>query len=196
MCERVAVPAPQSPVIVLSMSKLFLSPRNWPVWAFLVSAGMLGAAHAFEHIGRYLPCQLCLRQREVFWAAIAVALIGFVVTRLKPSERLLMTVNAMIGLIFLTSVVVAGYHAGVEWKLWPGPADCAAGGNLDLPGSLAEIDFSRRFATVSCSEAAWRLFGISMAGYNALLSLGLAAVSGFFALKTVSSASKPPEEFI
>ena len=157
---------------------------------------MLGAAHAFEHIGRYLPCQLCLRQREVFWAAIAVALIGLVVTRLRPSDRLLMTVNAMIGLVFLTGAIVAGYHAGVEWKFWPGPADCAAGGNLDLPGSLSEIDFNRRFATVSCSEAAWRLFGISMAGYNALISLGLAVVSAFFALKTVSSATTPTPEVL
>ena len=196
MCERVAVPAPQSPVIVHPMSNFYLIPRNWPVWAFLVSAGMLGAAHAFEHIGRYLPCQLCLRQREVFWAAIAVALIGLVVTRLRPSDRLLMTVNAMIGLVFLTGAIVAGYHAGVEWKFWPGPADCAAGGNLDLPGSLSEIDFNRRFATVSCSEAAWRLFGISMAGYNALISLGLAVVSAFFALKTVSSATTPTPEVL
>lgn len=196
MCERVAVPAPQSPVIVYPMSNFYLIPRNWPVWAFLVSAGMLGAAHAFEHIGRYLPCQLCLRQREVFWAAIAVALIGLVVTRLRPSDRLLMTVNAMIGLVFLTGAIVAGYHAGVEWKFWPGPADCAAGGNLDLPGSLSEIDFNRRFATVSCSEAAWRLFGISMAGYNALISLGLAVVSAFFALKTVSSATTPTPEVL
>ena len=196
MCERVAVPAPQSPVIVYPMSNFYLIPRNWPVWAFLVSAGMLGAAHAFEHIGRYLPCQLCLRQREVFWAAIAVALIGLVVTRLRPSDRLLMTVNAMIGLVFLTGAIVAGYHAGVEWKFWPGPADCAAGGNLDLPGSLSEIDFNRRFATVSCSEAAWRLFGISMAGYNALISLGLAVVSAVFALKTVSSATTPTPEVL
>ncbi|WP_300394803.1 disulfide bond formation protein B [Henriciella sp.] len=159
---------------------------RWPLLALLASAAMLAAAHAFEHFAYLLPCQLCLRQREVYWAAIAMAATGLVLWNIRQNRRFLVAFNVMLALVFLTGAVVAAYHAGVEWNFWPAPTGCAAGTvdvvNLDLGG----ID--ERTATASCEDAAWTMIGLSMAGWNALVSLGLAALSF-----TAATAALPSE---
>lgn len=152
---------------------------------------MLAFAHAFEHFGRYLPCPLCLRQREVYWAAIVVAAAGLIALKLWASDRLIITLNILLCLVFITGAVIAGYHAGVEWKMWPGPADCSSGIGGGLPPSLSDMNLDKKFSTVSCSDAAWRMLGISMAGYNTLISLALAALSAGFAALAVRSAPRP-----
>ena len=171
------------------------SPVTWPVWALICSAAMLAAAHAFERFGNFLPCPLCLRQREVYWAAISVAIVSLVVMRLWPAYRLTIAFNLILGLVFLTGAVIAGYHTGVEWGWWQGPADCSGAPGDALSGSLSQIDFDKRYATVSCSDAAWRMFGISMAGYNTLVSLALAGLSSLFAISALQSAPTPDESF-
>ncbi len=138
---------------------------------------MLGAAHGFERFAMLAPCELCLRQRDVYWAALAMALTGLILWRLRPSRRFLIALNVILGLVFVTSMVVAAYHAGVEWKFWPGPTSCAAGGaggigDMDLLGELGE-----RQATASCGDIAWQMLGLSMAGWNALASLVFACLS-------------------
>ena len=169
------------------MISRLLKPANWPIWAFLASASMLGAAHASEYFLRLLACPLCLRQREVYWAAIVLSIISFAIVRVRPTARLIMTVNMMLCLAFLTGAVIAGYHTGVEWKFWPGPAECSAGIGEALPSSAAGMDLDQSFAIVSCSDAAWRMLGISMAGYNAVVSLVLAGLSAWFASKALSN---------
>ncbi len=72
-------------------------------------------------------------------------------------------------------MVVATYHAGAEWKFWPGPSTCAAAGGLNA-GDLLDA-LNKPIHPPSCEDAAWRMFGISMAGYNAVISAGLAALS-------------------
>lgn len=145
--------------------------------AIFASLLMLAGAHAFEIFGKMAPCLLCLRQRDVYWAAIAMGAAGLVLWQRAPANRYLVALNVMLGLVFVTGAVVAAYHAGVEWKFWAGPAGCSGGlvpdlGNIDLSTSL-----NKKIATVSCSEAPWRLFGISMAGYNAAVSAVLALIS-------------------
>jgi len=148
---------------------------RWPAIALIASAAMLGAAHAFEHFAYLRPCQLCLRQREVYWAAIAMAATGLVLWNIRQNRRFLVAFNVMLALVFLTGAVVAGYHAGVEWGFWPAPAGCGAQAvdvvNIDLSG----ID--ERTATASCEDAAWTMLGLSMAGWNALVSMALAGIS-------------------
>ncbi|WP_084398486.1 disulfide bond formation protein B [Henriciella aquimarina] len=148
---------------------------RWPLLALLASGAMLATAHAFEHFAYLLPCPLCLRQREVYWAAIAMAATGLVLWNIRQNRRFLVAFNVMLALVFLTGTVVAAFHAGVEWGWWPAPAGCAVETvdvmNLDL-GSIDE-----RTATSSCTDAPWSLFGLSMAGWNALVSLGLALLS-------------------
>lgn len=166
----------------------FLAGPSWPILAILASFAMLLGAHAFEIFGQMAPCPLCLRQRDVYWAAAAMSVAGLVLWQRKPANRFLIALNVMLGLVFVTGAVVATYHAGVEWTFWKGPAGCsgaAATGieNMDLLG-----DLDKRIATVSCSEAPWRMFGISMAGYNAAVSAVLAVVSFVAASRTFSVA--------
>jgi disulfide bond formation protein DsbB len=152
---------------------LWLS-KNWPAAALLISAAMLATAHAFQQLG-YQPCALCLRQREIYWVAIAAAGAAIVATRFYP--RIAPVAAIMLGLIFLTGAGVAGYHAGVEWKFWPGPTTCSTAGisALNAKDMLDALD--KPMHPPSCEDAAWRMAGISMAGYNAVISLALAALS-------------------
>lgn len=160
-----------------------LGPR-WPLLAFLASAAMLAAAHAFERFGGFEPCSLCLQQREVFWAALALAAATLLVWRVWPRALALRIGAALLALTFLTGAVLAGYHAGVEWKFWPGPSTCSGGGAagpLSAEAVMAALAETKK--VVPCDEAAWRLAGVSMAGYNVLISLALAALSGLAAAR-------------
>jgi len=151
----------------------------WPAFAAAVSALMLAAAHAFETFGGYAPCNLCLRQREVYWAALTVALVGMALTALKrPLVR--EGLALCLGAVFLAGAVIAAYHAGAEWKWWPGPTSCSGGGGTVVASAMSDLLSGARVHPPACDQAAWRMFGISMAGYNAVISTGLAAL-GFAA---------------
>lgn len=159
--------------------------RHWPIFAFLASAAMLATAHAFEAAG-YRPCLLCLRQREVYWAVLAIAAAAVVAQRVWTNPFLARGANALIGGAFLVGFAVAAYHAGVEWKWWPGPTTC---GSVNSGGAISADDIAKALTgsvkAVPCDEAAWRdpVVQISMAGWNALVSAGLAGLS-FFAAAT------------
>jgi disulfide bond formation protein DsbB len=149
-----------------------LSPRAYAALAALASAAMLAAAHIFEHFG-YEPCLLCLRQREVYWMALPLAAAGFVLLARRPDQGRVVAV--LLAAVFLTGFAVAGYHAGVEWRWWPGPKTCAAGGAASA-GEISAFLSGAKVPVLRCDEAAWRMLGLSMAGWNALASLGLAAL--------------------
>lgn len=145
-----------------------------------VSTALIAGAHAFERLGGMAPCLLCLDQREVHWTALGVGvlLLGL---RQFGAARLVAAGLGALALVYLFSVGLAGFHAGVEWGLWPGPEACAPPSAADLAGVdtgslLGSLDEPGPSGP-SCAEAAWRLLGISMAGYNALVSLGLAALA-------------------
>lgn len=185
-------------VILTGMPDMKLKPESWPILAFIAAAALIAGAHAFERFGHYLPCDLCFRQREIHWAAMTIAAIGFLLTRKWNAARLVGAVNVLLFLIFMTSLVVAAYHAGVEWDIFEGPSGCSStAGGLDasaIPDRIPTLEeLNRPTGTVACDEAAWRLFGISMAGYNALISLALAAISAFFATKALARADKPSD---
>lgn len=139
----------------------------------LLAIGVILAALAFEHIGGYAPCPLCLQQRYAYYAGIPALFLALV---LHAAERRMLAavVFAVIAAGFLANAGLGTYHAGAEWKLWAGPDTCAAptsrlslkAGDLLNPGT--------RMSVVRCDEAAWRLFGISFAGWNVLISLLLA----------------------
>jgi disulfide bond formation protein DsbB len=155
---------------------------HWPLLAFFACAIMLGAAHAFETFGKLAPCLLCLKQREVYWVTGAVALVTIVLSRTAWAARVRRPLILLIGLGFLYGAGVALYHAGAEWKWWPGPAACAAGGAASA-GDLVAMLKGAKIAAPSCDKAVWIFLGLSMAGWNAVISLGLALASGFAALR-------------
>lgn len=146
---------------------------RWPLFAALASAAMLAAAHAFEKFGGLPPCTLCLRQREVYWVALAVGLAGLVVWRWPGTRR---WVALALAAIFLAGCGVAVYHAGAEWKFWPGPQACASTGGSVSAGDLMAA-LNGKVKPPACDEALWVFLGLSMAGWNALISLALAGFS-------------------
>lgn len=143
----------------------------WPLLAFLVSAGLLAGAHAFETFGGLAPCPLCLDQRKWHWAAAGVALALFFVARFRPG--LARPAAAITGIMLLGAAGMAAYHVAVEqhWVL----AQCDA--RID-PNDIRPMQFGDRIEVPKCDQIAWSMFGISMAGYNALIS-AFAALAAF-----------------
>lgn len=150
---------------------------RWRAFALLASAAMLAAAHAFETFGGYQPCLLCLRQREAYWTAGAVAVAALVLTRAPGAKVWRQLGLAALALVFLAGAGIAAYHAGVEWKFWPGPTACAGGTGAVSAADMAALLSGARVRAPSCDHAAWVFAGLSMAGWNALASLGLTAFS-------------------
>ena len=140
-------------------------------WAILVAAlAMIGGALVFEHGFGLIPCKLCLIQRYPYYVAMPLALTAAFV-----SGRWARIALALLALLFLISVGLGAYHAGVEWGFWLGPSDC---GGTGAPTAGTVDDFLsqlQRTRVVSCTEAAWRFLGLSLAGWNVLISLVLAA---------------------
>lgn len=149
--------------------------RRWPWAALAASLAMLGAAHAFETFGRLAPCELCLKERLAYWIAAGVAVAGIVLSR--TPARLPRLSSAVLALVFLASGALAAYHAGVEWKFWPGPASCTGGTVQVTAADLSRLLHGGPVGAPACDKAAWVFLGLSMAGWNALISLGLAALS-------------------
>jgi disulfide bond formation protein DsbB len=156
----------------------FLNPilDRWRLSALAASAAMLAIAHAFQTFGGLAPCTLCLRQREVYWAAATVAVIAMIVVRLPRGDRWKAPANALLALIFLAGVGIAVYHAGAEWKFWPGPTACSSAGGGASAQAMAGLLSGEKIEPPRCDEAPWVFAGLSMAGWNAVISLGLAGL--------------------
>lgn len=156
---------------------------RWRLCALLASAGMLATAHAFETFGGYAPCTLCLRQREVYWVAGSLAAAFMIIVRLPGGPRWRQVTCWVLAAAFLTSAGVAAYHAGAEWKFWPGPSTCSGtGGGVD-GAALDAFLGGAKVRPPACDTAAWVFAGLSMAGWNVLISLGLVAGSVAAALR-------------
>jgi len=157
---------------------------RWRLCALTASAVMLAIAHAFQTFEHLAPCTLCLRQREVYWVAGTVALVSMVAVRRPGGPRLRAATCWILGLIFLWGAAVAIYHAGAEWKFWPGPKSCSGAGVADVDAqALSALMNGAKIKPPACDKAAWVFLGLSMAGWNALVSLALAGLSGAAALR-------------
>ncbi len=131
----------------------------------LGSSALLGGALLFQHIGGYAPCEMCIWQRWPHFAAIVIGLVAWSM-RSRPAAV------ALAALATLVSGLIGVFHAGVELHLWTGPTACSA---TLATGDSAAIQ-AQIFATpmIRCDTAAWSLFHISMAGWNAIFSLAIA----------------------
>lgn len=157
----------------------FLAPilERWRLSALVASLLMLATAHGFETFGGYAPCLLCLKAREIYWVAAGVALAGMLVVRMRGGQRWRWPFNAALALIFAAGVALAVYHAGAEWKFWPGPTACGGGAGAVSAGQMAELLQGALIRPPACDEAAWVFLGLSMAGWNGLASLALSVLS-------------------
>lgn len=166
----VAAPAPTKTFIGVVYD---LVTREWPLVALLSSALMLAIAHSFETFGHLAPCHLCLKAREVYWLAGTIGLVGAILQRTPLWTRLRQPVNLLLGAIFLYGTGLAVFHAGVEWKWWPGPTTCTGGSVASATNLAAMLNGTAEIKAPMCDKAAWVFLGLSMAGWNALVSLKL-----------------------
>jgi disulfide bond formation protein DsbB len=134
----------------------------------LSAAGAIGGALVFQHGFGLAPCKLCLLQRNPYYLAIPLGLAA----SLAPARWSRIALGLLV-LVFVVSAGLGMYHAGVEWGFWLGPNDC--GGDAAPTGSMNDfLQQLEQTRVVSCTEAAWRFLGLSLAGWNVLISLGAA----------------------
>ncbi|UMY17684.1 disulfide bond formation protein B [Methylobacterium organophilum] len=144
----------------------------------LAAALTVGGALVLEHGFGYVPCKLCLQERIPYYAVVPVALLAAILP--ARAARLALGFCA---LALLYGAALGAYHAGAEWGFWLGPSDCGGGAGAapaDVGDFLKNLNSVR---VVDCSTAALRVLGISLAGWSALISLALAALSGSAALR-------------
>ncbi|PZQ18879.1 MAG: disulfide bond formation protein B [Ancylobacter novellus] len=152
-----------------------LSPASAALAVALLSALTVGAALVMQHGFGYVPCMLCLWGRWPHYLGAPLALLAaFLAWRGNGGAAKICLVLA--GLLFLGGAGLGAYHAGVEWGFWPGPASCA-GANAAPTSAGGLLDQMRTTRIVPCDAAAFRVLGISLAGYNALISAALAALA-------------------
>ena len=138
-----------------------ISQRQAMMLVFLITFATILGAWVFEYYG-YAPCELCLKQRFAYYAAVPLSL--FFVLMAQNNAKLLRGGLILLGLIMLASCIFGIYHAGVEWKFWQGPTTCTGGG--DFKGGLPDLTKP----AVMCDQPAIRILGLSLAGWNAIVS--------------------------
>ncbi len=151
-----------------------LQPGKAALLVLAAAAATLAGAWTFQALG-FQPCELCLIQRYPYYASLPLAAAAFFLARNAPplfSRAFLILLAA----IFLAGAALAAYHAGVEWKFWPGPAGCT--GKFTAPSSMEAFRAQLEHVhVVRCDAPALRILGVSLAGWNVPISLAIALVA-------------------
>jgi disulfide bond formation protein DsbB len=143
-----------------------------------VGAAAIVGAWFFQYGLGLKPCPLCLEQRYAYYFAIPLAVMVALGDQVGASRKVLLAALVAIALGMLWNAGLGVYHSGIEWKWWPGPQECS--GALDSLGATGGLlNQLQSISVVRCDEAAWRFLGLSLAGYNAIISLALAAVAAW-----------------
>src|SRR5437762_3010972 len=153
----------------------------------VVAAATLAGAWFFQLVLDIRPCPLCLEQRYAYYLVVPLgALVALGSARDAP-RAVLVAGFAIIMLATLWNAGLGAYHSGVEWGLWQGPTECTGPvGNLGSAGNLLErLDSAK---VIRCDEVQGRFLGLSLAGYNVLISLLMAAIAGWGFAKTAARA--------
>jgi disulfide bond formation protein DsbB len=143
-----------------------------------IAAGTLAGAWYMQLIWGLAPCELCLKQRYAYYAIVPLGLLVALLASRGASRPLLVAGLVLIALFALGNAGLGVYHSGVEWGFWQGPTECTGPvGNFGSAGSLLEqLD---KVKVVRCDEVQFRFLGLSLAGYNVLISLMMAAVAAW-----------------
>ena len=160
--------------------------RTRPVVAAAVLVAACGAAtilgaYFFQYVLGLRPCPLCLEQRIAYYVSIPLAIVVAVAAGRDAPRGVVAAGLGVIALAMLFNSGFALFHAGVEWKWWPGPQECS-GPLTDLSADGDLLSSLTNLTIVRCDEAAWRFLGLSLAGYNVLISLTLAAIAAWGAV--------------
>jgi disulfide bond formation protein DsbB len=143
-----------------------------------IAVATIAGAWFFQLVLDIRPCPLCLEQRYAYYLAIPLAVLTAFVAARKGSRTLVLAGLAVLAFATLGNAVLGTYHAGVEWGFWQGPTDCTGPvGNLGSAGTLLQrLDTVK---VIRCDEVQWRFLGLSLAGYNVLISLAMAAIAAW-----------------
>ena len=147
------------------------------------AAATIAGAWFFQLVLGIVPCPLCLEQRYAYYFIIPFAVLVASAASRGASRHLLVLGFAVLAIAALANAVLGTYHAGVEWKFWQGPTDCT-GPLLDLGGGSL-LESIKTVKVIRCDEVQWRFLGLSLAGYNVLISLLMAAVAVWGMARTV-----------
>ena len=144
----------------------------------LIGLATIGGFFFFQYVLGFPPCPLCLEQRNAYYVSVPLAALLWLGSNFGASKKVLVAGFALIAAVMLWNTGLSAYHAGVEWKFWPGPQDCS--GPIDNFG--AAKDLLKKLDTISvvrCDQAAWRFLGLSLAGWDVLVSLALAVIAAW-----------------
>jgi disulfide bond formation protein DsbB len=140
--------------------------------AFVLGLATILGALGSQYLGGLEPCELCLEQRLAYYWGLPILAAVLVLWNRLPLAAWYGAM-AVVAAIFLWGTYMGAYHAGVEWGFWPGPTACTGvGTGIDF-GDLSDINAAR---VIPCDVVQFRFLGISLAGYNALISLAIVAL--------------------
>lgn len=139
--------------------------RRARLLALLIPAALLAGAWGSQLIGHLYPCEMCHWQRWPHYAALVAALAAFALPREAKGLTLLAA------LLIAASGAIGVYHAGVEWGWWHGVTACTSTVTMTGTSAADRLASIMRAPMIRCDVAQWRLFGVSLAGWNALVSL-------------------------
>jgi disulfide bond formation protein DsbB len=161
------------------MFKPLPDPRTMCLFAAVAAAAVLAGALFFQYVVGLAPCPLCILQRWPYAAVIALGAIGVFAPLAEGGQRAMLLLCAA---GFATACGFGVYHAGVEYGWFAGPDGCTG---IGVTGNSIEELRKQLIAApvVRCDEVPWSLFGISLAGYNAIIAAGLTAATATTALK-------------
>src|SRR3954466_3502764 len=143
-----------------------------------IAALTLAGAWFFQLVLDIRPCPLCLEQRYAYYLAVPLGgLVAWAALRRTP-RAVLVAGLAIVAIAALYNAGLGAYHAGVEWGFWSGPTECS-GPVLDLGKAGSLLDNLDKVKVIRCDEVQWRFLGVSLAGYNVLISLAMAALAGW-----------------
>jgi disulfide bond formation protein DsbB len=150
-----------------------LTPAAAAAAVFVLSFATLAGAWYFQFVLLYQPCHLCLIQRIPYYTVIPLSFALAIAARYHAPRAFVVGGLVILVAAALISAALGTYHAGIEWGFWDGPSDCT--GLSDLGGGFDQLN---SIHIVPCDKAAWRFLGISLAGYNVVISLAMAALAG------------------
>jgi disulfide bond formation protein DsbB len=137
--------------------------------ALFITAASILTALGFEHIGGYQPCMLCLGERYAYYFALPVLFLAIVFSA-GGKTGWAAALFFLVAVAFLANAGLGTYHAGAEWKFWPGPSACGGGGDLSTSAGTLLKDLEG-IRVVRCDEPALVFLGLSFAGWNVVGSL-------------------------
>lgn len=138
--------------------------------AFVLGLVTILAALASQYVGGLVPCELCLGQRLPYYYGLPI-LLAVLVTWNRLPLAVWYVAMAVVTAIFVWGAYMGAYHAGVEWGFWPGPTACTGVGEMMDFDALSNLT-----PVIGCDVVQFRLLGISLAGFNALISVAIVAL--------------------